>query len=482
MIQMNRLPIKILPSSRRTLVRPFVPGSESQVEHILFRTFSTSEEERNRILDNIYDRIEVPLEMTKNIFRKHFKNVQHRIPSNLEMTDEDQQFIGAFFTQQYALESTALFNPSIVPHPVQDKEGALRFIISLRAIGEGHISSITFMEGEIDAQFNITLSENSPVIHEPERKEHLYDREVIRKKSHELGILTSLNRPLFELLPNEFTFEDLTTAIHKIVRGNTFTNREELQVSLNSIRTLVLSNFTLNFSSDDITERAIYPASPSQSNGLEDARFVQFTRDDGSKVYYATFTAYNGKTIMPEMLETTDFKEFKVSTLSGPAVKNKGMALFPRKVDGHYMMLGRQDNESLYIMKSDDLYFWYDYQPLLKPTYDWELIQIGNCGSPIEIDEGWLMLTHGVGPVRTYSLGAALLDKEDPRKVIKRLKEPLLTPAKEERSGYVPNVIYTCGAMVVDRTLVLPYAIADVVTTFATVSVDELIDKMVEIK
>jgi len=181
---------------------------------------------------------------------------------------------------------------------------------------------------------------------------------------------------------------------------------------------------------------------------------------------------------MPEMLETEDFKKFRISTLNGPAVSNKGMALFPRKIDGSYMMLGRQDNESLYIMKSDNLYFWYDYQPLLKPTYEWELIQIGNCGSPIEIEEGWLVITHGVGPVRTYSLGALLLDKEDPLKVIGRLKEPLLSPSKEESNGYVPNVIYTCGAMVVNRTLVLPYAIGDVVTTFATIHLDELLEEM----
>ena len=245
---------------------------------------------------------------------------------------------------------------------------------------------------------------------------------------------------------------------------------------------LALSNFTLSFNTDDISERAIYPASPSQRNGLEDARFVRFQRDDGTVTYYATFTAYDGKKVMSEMLETEDFKNFKVSTLSGSAVKNKGMALFPRKINGQYMMLGRQDNESLYIMSSDHLHFWYDYQPLLKPTYDWELTQIGNGGSPMEIDEGWLIITHGVGPVRTYSLGVALLDRDNPSKVIGRLNRPLLTPAKDESSGYVPNVIYTCGAMVLDRTLILPYARADVVTKFAIISLDEIIGSMKKIR
>ncbi len=478
MIKIKRKTIRILPSSSRTLVRPFVPGSESQIEHILFRIFSTPASKRKAIVNKLHKRLEMPHETSKKIFLKHFENIKHRIPTNSKLTEIDKQFIGAYFTQQYALESTALFNPSIVSHPLQNKNDVTRFIISLRAIGEGHISSITFMEGEIDKDFNISVSKNSPVIYEPERKDHIYEKTVIKKKANELDLLTDLNKPLFDLLSEEFTYTDLNNKINKLINGNINNNRSELINSMNSVRMLVLSNFTLRFDTDDITERAIYPASPSQSNGLEDARFVKFTRQDGTTTYYATFTAYDGKNIMPEMLETDDFKEFKISTLSGSAVKNKGMALFPRKVNGMYMMLGRQDNESLYIMQSDNLYFWHEYQPLLKPTYDWELTQIGNGGSPIEIDEGWLVITHGVGPVRTYSLGAVLLDKNDPSKVIGRLEKPLIAPRKYESSGYVPNVIYTCGAMVIDRTLILPYAISDVVTKFATVSVDDIIKSM----
>lgn len=478
MIEMRRHSIHITPSSRRTLVRPFVPASKYQVEHILFRAFAIPKKERKQILQNACERIEVSSEVIQRIFLRHFSHIEHRIPSNIELSKDDKRFIGAFFTQQYALESTALFNPSIVPHPVQDKEGVLRFIISLRAVGEGHISSITFMEGEIDADLNISVAENSPIVYEPERFEHHYEKELMIKKSHELGILTNLNRKLFDNMPDEFSYEELTKAINRTFKENTTVSTEELEVSMNNIRSLALSNFSLDFTTNDLTERAIYPASPSQSNGLEDARFVRFVHDNQHVVYYATFTAYNGKTIMPEFLETSDFKSFKISTLNGPGASNKGMALFPRKINGNYMMLGRQDNESLYIMKSDNLYFWHEYQPLLKPTYDWELIQIGNCGSPIEIDEGWLVITHGVGPVRTYSLGVVLLDKENPLQVIGRLKKPLLTPSKEERSGYVPNVIYTCGAMVVNRTLVLPYAIGDVVTTFATIRLDDLLHEM----
>lgn len=478
MITVKKLPIRILPSSTRTLIRPFVPGSPSQVDHILFRIFSIPQQEWRKILEAIYERIGLSDSILRPVFIRHFDNIRHCIPSNMEMTGEQKEFIGAYFTQQYSLESTALFNPSIISHPVQDKKGVTKFIMSLRAIGEGHISSITFMEGEVDKAFNIALKENSPVIYEPQREEHLYEKALFIKKSNELGILSNLNKDIFEHLHEYFSLGELEETISKKRNSNISASNLELENSLNNIRMLALSNFTLKFSTDDISERAIYPASPSQSNGLEDARFVRFTDDDGRIMYYATFTAYDGRTVMPEMLETTDFKEFKVSTLNGPAAKNKGMALFPRKVNGAYMMLGRQDNESLYVMSSDNPYFWYDYRPLVKPTYNWELIQIGNCGSPVEIDEGWLVITHGVGPVRTYSIGAMLLDKNKPWRVIGRLKNPLLEPTKEERAGYVPNVLYTCGAMAIGRTLVLPYAVGDVVTTFALVSIDEIIENI----
>lgn len=478
MINVKKLPIRITPSSDRTLIRPFIPGNPSQVDHILFRIFSMEKEDREYMLKCIYDRINMPADITKSTFLRHFENIKQRIPSNIEIPQEQQELIGAYFTQQYSLEAAALFNPSIVPHPVQDKEGYTKFIMSLRAIGEGHISSITFMEGEIDTDFNITLKPNSPVIFEPERHEHLYDKYLFMKKSNELGILSDLTRKVFEQLPEYFTLGQLEDGMNKARNSNIYISPAEMDNSLNNIHMLALSNFTLKFSTDNITERAIYPASPTQSNGLEDARFVKFTENDGYVKYYATFTAYDGQTIMPEMLETENFKEFRISTLNGPSAKNKGLALFPRRINGLYMMLGRQDNESLYIMSSDNPYFWYEHHPLIKPTYKWETIQIGNCGSPIEIDEGWLVLTHGVGAIRSYSLGAVLLDKSEPWRVIGRLREPLLKPSSEEPIEYVPNVVYTCGAMAIGRTLVLPYAIGDVITTFAIISIDELVKDM----
>ncbi len=478
MITVNKLPIRITPSPNRMLIRPFVPGNPAQVAHILFRIFSIKRKERERMLESIYDRIGIRRSIVKSIFQRHYENVRHHIPSNVELSEDQKEFIGAYFTQQYSLESTALFNPSIVPHPVQDKEGLTKFIMSLRVIGEGHISSITFMEGEIDSSFNIVLHQNSPTVLEPERHEHLYEKKMFMKKSNELGILSNLACQVFEPLPEHFSFGELEQSIRKTRNSNTSISPSEIENALENIRMLGLSNFTLKFSTDNITERAIYPASPTQSNGIEDARFVKFIEDDGTVRYYATFTAYDGRTVMPEMLETDDFNEFKVCTLNGPAARNKGMALFPRRINGMYMMLGRQDNESLYIMKSDNPYFWYDYEPLAKPTYDWEIVQIGNCGSPIEIEEGWLVITHGVGAVRSYSLGAMLLDKNEPWRVIGRLSEPLLEPTNEERTGYVPNVLYTCGAMAIGRTLVLPYAIGDTVTTIGLVSIDEMVKGM----
>jgi len=478
MINVKKLPIRITPSSARMLIRPFIPGSKSKIDHILFRIISLPKEEQEKILANIYENINVPTDMVKSIFIRNFDNVKSCIPTNSDMTDFQREFIGAYFTQQYSLESTALFNPSIVPHPVQDKEAVTKFIISLRAIGEGHISSITFMEGEIDKSFNIKVYNNSPVIQEPVRKEHHYDKQMFMRKANELGILSERNTIIFDELQDHFSFEELEQAISRAKKSNMFVNKSELKNSLNNIKTLALSNFSLKFLTDDLSARAIYPASPSQSNGLEDARFVKFTEEDGTSKYYATFTAYDGKTVMPELLETENFVEFRISTMNGPAVKNKGMALFPRRINGLYMMLGRQDTESISIMASDNPYFWYDYKPLVKPTYRWEFVQLGNCGSPIEIEEGWLVLTHGVGAVRSYSLGAILLDKNEPWRVIGRLKEPLLEPTKEERTGYVPNVLYSCGGMVIDRTLILPYAIGDVITTFALINIDELVKEM----
>jgi len=276
----------------------------------------------------------------------------------------------------------------------------------------------------------------------------------------------------------EFTFDELQNAVAS-VRRETRLRASEFDSVANAILALGKSNYEFTFSPEQsLAERAIFPYSPSQTNGIEDSRFVQFHDDDGSVRYYATHTAYDGRVTLPELLETSDFLRFRISTLNGPEVRNKGLALFPRKVNGLYSMISRQDGENVFIMFSDMMHFWYTKQLIAKPTYPWEFVQLGNCGSPIETDAGWLVLTHGVGPMRKYSMGAFLLDLDDPPRVIGRLKEPLLAPNENEREGYVPNVVYSCGAVVHAGRLIIPYAMSDYASTFATVSLDELLSAL----
>jgi predicted GH43/DUF377 family glycosyl hydrolase len=254
---------------------------------------------------------------------------------------------------------------------------------------------------------------------------------------------------------------------------------QETEGAARKILALAQSNYEVHFPPDSrLSERVLFPVTPSQSNGIEDARFVLFQDDDGSRTYYATYTAYDGKFVLPQFIETPDFLHFKFITLNGRAVQNKGMALFPRKINGRYAMLGRQDQENLYLMFSDDLHFWNTAQPLLQPAFPWEFIQLGNCGSPIETEAGWLVLSHGVGAMRKYCIGAFLLDRHDPAKVIGRLREPLIKPDENEREGYVPNVVYSCGSLVFERQLIVPYAMSDYATTFATLPLDEVLAAM----
>jgi predicted GH43/DUF377 family glycosyl hydrolase len=329
-----------------------------------------------------------------------------------------RQLIGAYFLNEYSFEASALFNPSIVPHPDQSDapKGGLRFILSLRAVGEGHISSLTFRAGTIAADGSLTVDPTARLASSPRVK-------------------LRVPKP----------------------------DGDDIELTFNP--------------DEELSERVIFPVTDSQSNGIEDARFVEFS-DGGRKTYYATYTAYSGKAIRSELIETRDFLSFRMSPLRGTAARNKGMALFPRKIDGKYAMIARQDNENLYLIYSEDLYRWDGGQAILKPQFPWEFVQIGNCGSPIELDEGWLLLTHGVGPVRKYSIGAALLDKNDPSRVLARSVEPLLHPEPSEREGYVPNVVYTCGAMRHNDQIILPYAVSDTYSNFATIKIAALMQAM----
>jgi predicted GH43/DUF377 family glycosyl hydrolase len=389
--------------------------------------------------------------------------------------------IGAYFTHEYSLESAALFNPSIVPHPDQSgvAPGALRFILSLRATGEGHISSITFRTGTVSAEQSITITPPVPFTTEAERVPNVaYDKGLFAHKLQEAGVQNDFCRRVLDKLHEDFTLKELRQVL--VASGLTSDTSDATAArAARGILLLAESNYEVNFAPDSrVSQRVLFPSAPSQSNGIEDARFVRFQRDDGSFTYYATYTAYDGKITLPQLLETPDFVHFKFSTLNGPAVQNKGMALFPRKINGQFAMLSRQDDENILFMLSDNIHFWQTPKILVSPAQPWEFIKIGNCGSPIETHAGWLVLSHGVGPMRKYCLGAFLLDRDDPSRLLGRLREPLLSPNEAEREGYVPNVIYTCGALPHGRDLIIPYAMSDSASSFALVSLEELLAAM----
>jgi predicted GH43/DUF377 family glycosyl hydrolase len=386
--------------------------------------------------------------------------------------------LGALFSGEYSLESAALFNPSIVPHPDQSgiEEGALRFALSLRATGEGHISSIEFRSGVIASGGEIRMDPVSRFVSAPAIVPNPgYRKRLFAVKLQEMGFENGHSEAVLASLPDAFSRGQLDGALAR-ARRETLPATRDLHRTLDCFQWLADSNYELQFPGElALSERIIFPVSPSESKGIEDARFVRFAEADGSVLYYATYTAYDGRAILPQLIETEDFLRFRMLTLSGGGVKNKGMALFPRRVGGRYAMLSRQDDENLFIMFSDDPHYWSDPSLLLRPAEPWEGVKVGNCGSPIETEAGWLVLTHGVGPMRKYCIGAALLDLEDPGRVIGRLREPLLSPEGDEREGYVPNVVYSCGSMLHGRDLILPYAMSDRATAIASLSLDELL-------
>jgi len=424
---LNRQALYLRPDPARVVVRPFKPAAEprdlnptdkTRANHIVDRVLGLDPETAHKQLAEVLENFEGRHRHLLRTFEARALEMEEAFASHAVFTATQRQLIGAYFVHEYSFEAAALFNPSIVAHPDQSgaPEGGRRFILSLRAVGEGHISSLTFRSGSIAADGSVSVDPSVRLASIP------------KVRNRVLG-------PYGEDV--EVVFE-----------------RDE-----------------------DISERVIFPVTASQSNGIEDARFVEFD-EDGRKTFYATYTAYSGTAIRSELIETTDFISFKMSPLKGAAARNKGMALFPRRINGRYAMIGRQDNENLYLIYSDDVKTWDGGQAILKPEFPWEFVQIGSCGSPIELDEGWLLLTHGVGPVRKYSIGAALLDKRDPSKVLARSAEPLVRPDPSEREGYVPNVVYTCGAMRHNDQIILPYAVSDTFSNFATIKIAALLQTM----
>jgi predicted GH43/DUF377 family glycosyl hydrolase len=481
-IHLKRTATILNPDQSRVLLRPFTPGDSHRVAEILGRIMAIPEEQVGALVDDISLEFSQRHHDIRNSFLKRYEQIRDPGIPDGATSQPRRMLIGSYFLAEYSLESAALFNPSIVRHPDQTgvPSGALRFVLSLRGTGEGHVSSISFRSGIIHPDNRIEVCASTGFLTEPQQIPNpRYEKDLFGRKLSELGLTRELTRRVMYKLGDSFALEELRASLQteqfRLPDGMAQIDQDEAQ----GIWMLARSNYEVQFGPGQaLSERILFPSTPSQSNGIEDARFVCFQNGDGHCTYYATFTAFDGKLVMPELVETTDFLHFRFITLNGPAAENKGMALFPRKIGGRYAMLSRQDNENIYLMFSDNVHFWDEHKVILKPAFPWELVQLGNCGSPIETDAGWLVLSHGVGPVRKYCIGAFLLDRDDPSKVIGRLREPLLKPNQNEREGYVPNVVYTCGALIHNGELIIPYGLADHATGFATAPLAEVLAAM----
>jgi predicted GH43/DUF377 family glycosyl hydrolase len=480
-LNVERKANKILGDTSRVIARLHLPDNRYRISKIIQRIMSLSETAAENLITQIMIDFSGRHKDIGHIFERHLYEVKDYLPRDAMLSDVQRALIGAYFTKEYSIESAALFNPSIVPHPDQShlNKGSLRFIMSLRATGDGHVSSIVFRSGVLDRHNTFLFDPISDFVETPDlRLDPVYKRNIFQRKLNEMGTGNEITAYVLNQIPEDFTYNELIEKI-EILRAKPKFPETIQNKTFEIIRWLADSNYEVSFHPDHrISERVIFPVSKNESRGIEDARFVQFFNNNGEIAYFATYTAYNGFTILPQLIETKDFIKFNILTLNGKAVRNKGMALFPRKIDGRYAMLSRQDGENNHIMFSDNIHFWQKSQIIQEPEYSWEFMQIGNCGSPLATDEGWIVLTHGVGPMRQYCIGAILLDLENPTKIIARLDEPLLTPHEKEREGYVPNVVYSCGAIIHNDELVIPYAMSDINSGIATVAVSELLSCM----
>jgi len=484
-LKVKRSPIRFYPNPKRIITRFFLPGEKQKVKLIIKNILNFTDKDTNSVLDQVLREFSKRHRNITKIFESNFKKVEKIViklkTDSSELSFRRRLLIGAYFTQEYSIESAALFNPSIVIDPDQFnlEEGQTRVILSFRATGEGHISSIVFRSAIIDKDNNITIIESGNLVDVPETvKKHVYSKKLFIKKFEEMEHDGTILNMVLNGLKEKFIYGELISNIKNILKDESLTLSDKAEI--NRIKWLATSHYEITFSFDTaISERVIFPVSYSETNGIEDARFVDFTEDDGSTTYYATYTAFNGNATLSTLLETKDFYHFYIRPLNGKFATDKGMALFPRKIKGKYVMLSRYDGYANYIMFSDNINIWQNAKKIQAPSYPWELIKLGNAGSPLETERGWLLITHSVGPMRRYSLGAILLDLNDPTKVIAKLKEPLLMPNESERDGYVPNVVYSCGSIILNNELIIPYAISDSASTFATISLDELFKEMV---
>ena len=437
-------------------------------------------DKRQDLLNQILRNYEHRHKNLKRILKNNFDKVKEELKKkDLEgLSIENKLLIGAYFTHEYSIEAAALFNPSIVADPFQNhtKPGELKVIISFRAVGEGHMSSVVFRSGILDKTGSIRMKETSPVVERAEVIESPeYNKANFIMKMKEIKEYEPV-KDIFDQLLDDFNLNELNAAIKRFKKNNSSNDR--VNRALQNLDWLAKSNYQIKFDVDtDISQRVIFPRAQTDIKAIEDVRFTPF--NDGSNITYCgTYTAYNGFSILPQLLETRDFYNFQINTLTGSGSQNKGMALFPEKINGKYAMISRNDNVNLYIMFSDNIHHWEKPLLLREPRYEWEFVQIGNSGPPLKTEKGWLVLTHAVGPMRTYTIGALLLDLKDPLKIIGEIREPLLVPEEEERNGYVPNVVYSCGGIIHNGYLVLPYAVSDSRSGIVKFKVKDILDHM----
>jgi len=481
----TRSDIVLKANPARVLARLFVPGNEllldteSHTSDVLARILAMPENVVRSTLKNVHARYDGRHRDLPGLLLSHYERIAHRIPEDAVLTDERRSLIGACFTQEFSVEGAALCNPSAVPHPDQSNlpPGHCRFILSLRAVGEGHVSCLEFRTGVLGPDKELRIDDPGPHIEKGRTGPAPHDREVFAAKLAEEGAGGESASFLIGCLPPRFSEKELQNALAALAKQRV--TRPGGHRTDEVARDLARCNYQVKFSpKTSIAERVLWPHAPSESHGIEDARFVRFVDEDGSASYQATYTAYDGEQVAPKMLETKDFRRFRISQLAGPAAQNKGMAFFPRKLGGRYVALSRWDRENSAIATSYDGRRWGTPSTLYVPNQPWELIKTGNCGSPVETEAGWLVLTHSVGPLREYFIGALLLDLDDPRLVIGALREPLLAPGEDERDGYVPNVVYSCGALLHGDQLLLPYGVSDSSVRFAFVNVPLLLDRL----
>jgi predicted GH43/DUF377 family glycosyl hydrolase len=485
-VPIERTQHRLLPDARRVLAKPYLPGEDtllpgaSRAKLLVERILAIPEAHVSSLNADIMRRFGERHRGFPRTLEHQFDRVASHIPDDIKISAERRLLIGAYFTHEYSVEAAALFNPSIVVAPDQRGQGAdsMRFVMSLRAVGEGHLSSIEFRSGTIYGKGEIRFdAAGTKLVNGSRTWIDLLKKSGFLAKLRELGAVNELSEAVLDRLGATFTVAELGASLRDVEdRGHSHAIWFE---TAKIIRVLAASNYVTTFPEDsELSERVIFPAGPNETRGMEDARFVRFTGTDGRVNYYATYTAYDGFEIWPQLIETEDFVRFTVSTLNGMAAQNKGMALFPRQIDGQYVMLSRKDRENLHLARSHDVHYWNDVIELYRPRAPWELLQIGNCGSPIETEAGWLVLTHGVGPMRSYAIGAILLDLADPSQVIGRLPHPLIEPDEGEREGYVPNVVYTCGAIVHAGQLIVPYGFSDAGVAIARLPLSNLLEAL----